>query len=156
MEPVGQPLLYRVQLFVSVTMSSRWDWMLGIIFMVAISVIVIVATFACIVFCKCKKKLKQAKTVGIEPTATDDDTGKVPVADTGSVITFHTIICIHLPRIIPSITYENLYLIYSSIETYTRPIYPLYTIFTSFRRRALYKNIAKCSNFKCLHFVFSK
>nr|XP_011424757.1 uncharacterized protein LOC105326420 [Crassostrea gigas] len=55
-------------------MSSRWDWMLGIIFMVAISVIVIVATFACIVFCKCKKKLKQAKTVGIEPTATDDDT----------------------------------------------------------------------------------
>lgn len=59
--------------------------MLGIIFMVAISVIVIVATFACIVFCKCKKKLKQAKTVGIEPTATDDDTGKVPVADTGSV-----------------------------------------------------------------------
>lgn len=61
--------------------------MLGIIFMVAISVIVIVATFACIVFCKCKKKLKQAKTVGIEPTATDDDTGKFPVADTGSVIT---------------------------------------------------------------------
>lgn len=69
---------------------------------------------------------------------------------------FQTIICIHLPSLIPSITYENLYLIYSSIETYTRPIYPLYTIFTSFRRRALYKNIAKCSNFKCLHFVFSK
>lgn len=72
--------------------------MLGIIFMVAISVIVIVATFACIVFCKCKKKLKQAKTVGIEPTATDDDTGKIPVADTGSVITlwlFHTIVSLH-------------------------------------------------------------
>ncbi|XP_022318908.2 uncharacterized protein LOC111121766 [Crassostrea virginica] len=54
-------------------MSSRWDWMLGIIFMVAISVIVIVSTFACIVFCKCKRKLKQAKTVGIAPTEQDEE-----------------------------------------------------------------------------------
>ena len=57
-------------------MSSRWDWMLGIIFMVAISVIVIVSTFACIVFCKCKRKLKQAKTVGIAPTEQDEESGE--------------------------------------------------------------------------------
>ncbi|XP_062582616.1 uncharacterized protein LOC134244348 [Saccostrea cucullata] len=55
-------------------MSSRWDWMLGIIFMVAISVIVVVATFACVAFCKCKKRIKQAKTVGIAPVHEDDHT----------------------------------------------------------------------------------
>ncbi|XP_048780683.2 uncharacterized protein LOC125683498 [Ostrea edulis] len=61
-------------------MSSRWDWMLGIIIMVAICAIVIVAVFACIVFCKCKKRLKQGTMVGIAPAEDETDTASRPVS----------------------------------------------------------------------------